>query len=204
MTDNEQQGRPLPTPPKTPFGGNRWNLAGEGLNEDPLLADKLAMAAAEGKIESFINSNIPDSDQARALAMMMLSMSGMADLCKSSEAFSKNHSEIKSEDVLKSADNKTLEVYNSEDICRAVQSGDIHKVKEMLKEEYTKRYAMPQEDDSSRPQDESAVKMQPTRQEQELIDKLSAIASENNTNIDWLIMRALKFYIAEYERTGRL
>ena len=40
--------------------------------------------------------------------------------------------------------------------------------------------------------------------EKEVLDSLMKIASENNASIDWLILRALKLYIEEHEKTGRL
>jgi 3-polyprenyl-4-hydroxybenzoate decarboxylase len=30
------------------------------------------------------------------------------------------------------------------------------------------------------------------------------IASENHVTVDWIIMRALKLYLEEYRKTGRL
>lgn len=146
MNEKEKPQRSLPRPPKTPFGGNRSSFGSEDATDSSLLADKLAMAAAEGRLEDFLNSQLPDSEQARALAMMMLSMSGMAE----------------------------------------------HQSRSAISE------MSPKEMQNSR----SSV--EPTVQEKELIDKLIAIASDNNTTVDWLIMRALRIYIQDYERTGRL
>ena len=72
MSPNE---KPLPKPPSTPFGRKR---AGEQREEqEPLTADRMAAAMAEGKIEEFLKKEMPDNEHARKLANMMMGMSGM-------------------------------------------------------------------------------------------------------------------------------
>ena len=66
--------KPLPRPPKTPFGRNRFEQREE---DAPLMADRMAAAMAEGKLEEFMKEEMPDNDYARALASMMMGMTGM-------------------------------------------------------------------------------------------------------------------------------
>jgi len=67
--------RPLPKPPTTPFGRKR---AFEERDENvPLMADRMVAAMAEGRLDEFMKQELPDSEQARTLAMMMMGMSGM-------------------------------------------------------------------------------------------------------------------------------
>jgi len=40
--------------------------------------------------------------------------------------------------------------------------------------------------------------------EKEVLDQLGEIASANKLSIDWVVRRALKCYISEYRRTGKL
>ena len=42
-----------------------------------LTSDRMALAAAEGRLEEFLQHEIPEGDHARTLAMMMMGMSGM-------------------------------------------------------------------------------------------------------------------------------
>src|SRR5512134_3924390 len=74
MADQE---RPLPKPPKTPFGRRK---AGSEEKELDLLADRMAEAAAQGKLGEFLGAELPDSEHARALASMMMGMTGMAGM----------------------------------------------------------------------------------------------------------------------------
>ena len=40
--------------------------------------------------------------------------------------------------------------------------------------------------------------------EKDLLDEIMKIASENNLTADWVLIRALKVFVREYQRTGRL
>lgn len=40
--------------------------------------------------------------------------------------------------------------------------------------------------------------------DKEIIDQLIRIAADNNLTLDWLTLRALKLYVEEYLKTGRL
>ncbi len=40
--------------------------------------------------------------------------------------------------------------------------------------------------------------------DKELIDALIKIAGENSVTLDWMILRAIRLYVQDYEKTGRL
>jgi hypothetical protein len=40
--------------------------------------------------------------------------------------------------------------------------------------------------------------------EKELVEQIIEIASDNNITPDWVLLRALKVYVREYQRTGHL
>ncbi|OGW58252.1 MAG: hypothetical protein A2Z09_02460 [Nitrospirae bacterium RBG_16_43_8] len=101
----------------------------------------------------------------------------------------------------------------TEEVTNAVHAGDIKTLIELLKREHKKR--MPETDighnegkkhkkhsekNRNKAEDSPAVSVS----EKEVLDFLMRIASENNASIDWLMFRALKLYIEEYEKTGRL
>ena len=66
--------RPLPTPPRSRFGRDSGEEAGSASG---MISDRMALAAAEGRLEEFLQHEIPEGDHARSLAMMMMGMSGM-------------------------------------------------------------------------------------------------------------------------------
>ena len=71
MTESD---RPLPTPPRSRFGRDSQEEAGPASG---MISDRMALAAAEGRLEEFLQHEIPEGDHARNLAMMMMGMSGM-------------------------------------------------------------------------------------------------------------------------------
>src|SRR5512135_840359 len=73
MSDTRKE-KPLPKPPHTAFGRKKPTEHAEG---DTLLADRLAEAMAEGKIEDFLKQELPDNEYARNLTSMMMGMTGM-------------------------------------------------------------------------------------------------------------------------------
>ncbi|MCC6347898.1 MAG: hypothetical protein IT388_11980, partial [Nitrospirales bacterium] len=66
--------KPLPKPPSTPFG--RKKQFGETESDMNLLSDRLAMAMAEGKLDEYMQKEMPDNEYARSLTMMMMGMTG--------------------------------------------------------------------------------------------------------------------------------
>lgn len=138
--------KPLPIPPNSPIGRKKGFMQNE--EEEPLMADQIAKAIAEGKLEEFLQNKMPDNEYAKALTMMMLKMTGMSP----SEGLPS---------VLEKEPEKpsTIQPSNSPDLPII---------------------------------------------EKDTLDQLNKIASENNVNLDWIVLRALRVYVQEYLKTGRL
>lgn len=188
MSKNNRQ---LPKPPKTPFGRNKRFEQNKG--NPPLLADAMAMAEAAGKLEEFIQREIPDNDQARKLAEMMMGMTGMMP----SGELSMGHNDHKRRPAQKNED-----VTLSDDIMKSVMSGNTDDVIQLLKREYKKRNPDSKGTDSRNDPIASSHGLSP--QEQEVLLELNEIAAVNNVSIDWLVLRALKVYVLEYQKSGKL
>lgn len=193
MSENE---KPLPKPPKTPFGKTRM---GEQEREDqrPLMADQMAMAAASGSLEEFMKNNIPDNEHAKKLAMMMMGMTGMMPPMGFPETGAETMQPPRQE-LPKEHDTET-EV--PEDVRQAIMSGDLEKLKGLLIREHQRRTGSTMEAPQAENIDTNTA---PSGIEKEMLDELIKIASDNSVTLDWLIMRALKVYIGEYRKTGRL
>ncbi len=192
MTENE---RPLPRPPKTPF---RKRRPGEDESGQELMADKMAEAAAQGKLDEYLERELPDSKEARALARMMMGMTGMMPAgttpLKPGQEIAEGPAREPAADV-------------SPDVMKAVHGGDVKGLMDILRREHGKRSPGAE---AGRPPTETTVPpAEPGGQPQqaidkELIDALIRIAADNSVTLDWIILRAIKVYVEEYRRTGRL
>ncbi len=185
MSDKE---KPLPKPPGTPFG--RKKPFEEDEETAPLTADQMAQAMAEGRLEEFLQKELPDSEYARALAKMMMGMTGMLP-----------PQGVSAE--LKKDETKPPVSQPPEDVINAAQSGDVKGLIELLSREHKKRIPdagtspMEEEKKTSPSPDQPLI-------EKDIIDELIKIASDNNLSVDWLVFRAIKRYIQEYRKTGQL
>ena len=197
MSENE---RPLPRPPKTPFGKKRMSEE-EKETQGPLIADQMAMAAACGNLNEFMQKNLPDNEHARKLAMMMMGMTGMMP----PGSFSGPDPETDQGQPLHPGTEQNEETADAdsvpEDVKKAVMSGNMEELKNLLMREHGKRTGSAVETPSGI---DAASSSPATGIEKEILDQLIEIASHNSVTIDWLIMRALKVYIDEYRKTGRL
>jgi hypothetical protein len=188
---------PLPKPPKTLFGRRRPGEDEEG-PQQPLMADRMAMAMAEGRLDAFMKENLPDNEQARQLAMMMMSMTGMMPPM----GFSAPDQETR---VGASSDSKPeqgQEIQVPEDVMNAVHAGDMHQLVELLRREHQKRTGS--DTPSLPPVEEVGFNTAPAGIEKEVLDQMLEIAAANSVTLDWLILRAMKVYIEEYRKTGKL
>lgn len=198
-----QDDKPLPKPPNKAFGRKKRFEAED--DQTALLADRMAAAMAEGKLDEFLKQEMPDNEYARSLASMMMGMTGMlpmgggpvAPLSPAQEQQPVS-SEIKIEEQISTS----AEV--PEDVRKAIESGDVKGLKEILRREYLKRRqgaelgageetAAPQSQASGMP----AI-------DKELIDAMIQIAKDNSVTMDWIILRAIKVYVEEYRKTGKL
>jgi hypothetical protein len=66
--------KPLPKPPTSAFGRKERP---DQEDQTTLLADRMAAAMAEGKLDEFLKQEMPDNEYARNLATMMMGMTGM-------------------------------------------------------------------------------------------------------------------------------
>ena len=89
-----------------------------------------------------------------------------------------------------------------EDVLKAVQSGDVKSLKELLAREHRKR--MPGGAASKISEENAARFLEQPDIEKDLMEGIMKIASDNNFTPDWVLIRALKVYVSEYQRTGRL
>jgi hypothetical protein len=195
-----QNDKPLPKPPSTPFGRKR---AGEQREEqEPLTADRMAAAMAEGKLEEFLTEEIPDNEHARKLANMMMGMSGMmpaeAGFIPDQPAAAAREGEARS--------SSRLEV--PAEVMKLVQDGNVKELMDILRQEHLKR--SPDTAASGSAESVSSPGAMPSQPggmptiDKELIDAMIRIAKENSVTVDWIILRAIKVYVQEYLKNGKL
>ncbi|MEN8263704.1 MAG: hypothetical protein ABFR82_09600 [Nitrospirota bacterium] len=201
MSDKE---KPLPKPPGTPFGRKR-NFE-QGDKQEPLMADRMAMSMAEGKLEDFIQRELPDNDSARKLAEMMMGMTGMLP----PEGFSEKSSpkkEIPPEKRGKAkakSEEKPPSMHPPEDVINAAKEADVEGLVELLKREQKKLSPESETDTPAKEKTDSADTPNPAAIEKEVIVQLMKIASDNNLTLDWIFFRALKKFVQDYQKTGNL
>ncbi len=183
--------RPLPEPSKPAFGRKGRHEESEGQR---LMADELALAAAEGRLDDFMSKEVPDNDYARELVSMMMGMTGMAP--------AGNPGDIEAGPV--SSESKEEETNPSDappEVVAAVRGGDVQQLMGLLQKEYLKRFCGEEQDMTAETRTDKNMK--PTI-ERDVIEALVKIASDNDVSLDWLTLRALKLYVQEYQKTGRL
>ena len=193
--------KPLPKPPSTPFGRKRSFEDNE--NREPLMADQMAMAMSQGKLDEFLQKELPDNEHARKLAEMMMGMSGMMP----AGGFSDNPAR-KTEEFPKDAPEehgeRSSDIQPPEDIVNAVQAGDLQGLMGLLAKEHAKRTGSSVTDTPHEEKNSIAPSSAGPAVDKEVIDLLMKIASDNDLSLDWLFFRALKRYVEEYKKTGNL
>jgi hypothetical protein len=193
MADQE---KPLPKPPKQAFGFQK--PAQDQVGQE-LLADRMAAAAAVGKLEEFLKENMPDSEHAQALAKMMMGMTGMMPTGGMTAPMPP---------IQPPAAKEGSAADIPEDVFKAVQGGDVKGLMDLLRKEHQKRSPGDQTAEAEKPAPrEETLTQQPTGQpmiDKELIDALVRIAADNSVTLDWIILRAVKVYVEEYRKTGKL
>ncbi len=195
--------KPLPTPPTVPFG--RRKPFEESKGHEPLTADRMAAAMAEGKLDEFLKQEMPDNEYARNLATMMLGITGMmpgtgvlqgAHPASGSQQPPSPEGEMPEKGV--SAGDAP------EDIQSAIQDGNVQGVMDILRREYQKRNPGANEEVPKTATMESANPQDMPIFDKETIDALMSIAKENDVTLDWIILRAIKVFVREYAKSGRL
>jgi len=194
--------KPLPKPPNTAFGRKKQFEQPE--EQASLLADRMAAAMAEGKLDEFLKQEMPDNAYARNLATMMMGMTGMmppGGAPVSSRAPENKEQPLSSENAASGQIPSAEEI--PEEVRKAIQGGDVKGLMDLLRQEHQKR--MPGEE--TKPPEEAVVASQPVDQptiDKDLIDALIQIAKDNSVTMDWIILRAIKVYVEEYRKTGKL
>jgi hypothetical protein len=163
----------------------------------------MAAAMAEGKLDEFLKQEMPDNAYARNLATMMMGMTGMmppGGAPAPSHAPEGNEQATSFENAALGQTPSAEEV--PEEVKKAIQGGDVRGLMDLLRQEHQKR--MPGEETTP---PEAAAASQPVDQptiDKELIDAMIQIAKDNSVTMDWIILRAIKVYVEEYRKTGRL
>jgi hypothetical protein len=212
-----QSDRPLPTPPRSRFGRDSREDTGPAA---PLTSDRLAQAAAEGRLEEFLQNEIPQGDHARNLAMMMMGMSGMMPM--ETPAGSTPTLAPQRPGAPPAEGDAPPEV--PPDVYAAIQNGDVANLMGILMAEHAKRtglgpepdgplqspaasaadrQAVPSPDLAAAPATATADGIRPGI-DAAIIDELIRIGTDNGLTVDWLMLRAVKLYVEEYRKTGRL
>lgn len=188
----------LPKPPTSPFGAKRrFEEREEGA---PLMADQMAKAMAEGRLEEFLKKELPDNDHARSLAMMMLGMTGMLP---HGPGPSQPEEKGSGPSPDKMSPKEAPAGDPPEEVLVAAQSGDVQGLMELLEREHKRRLSDTSEGVMEVKQEDNPAPAFNTT-EKETIGKLMEIASRNNLTLDWIVLRALRRYIEEYRKTGLL
>ncbi len=205
--------RPLPKPPS---GRKRRFVDDE--DKEELLADQMGMAMVSGKLDEFIDKEIGDNVNARKLTSMMMGFSGMSTDGLSVEGLSAGSAPMPPE-AQEAGEAKAASTPPPEDIMKAAMSGDSKGLADMLKKEHLRRQGADPEGPEDTPGkaqhepgeiegltqgDETPEESREAVMEKQVLVKLMKIASDNNVSIDWVINRALKLYVRDYEGTGRI
>lgn len=168
------------------------------------MADQMAMAMSQGKLDEFLKKELPDNEHARKLAEMMMGMSGMMPAgCFSGNPAPKKE-EFSKEPASEEHGERSSDIQPSEDIINAVQAGDLQGLMGLLAREHIKRTGSSITDTPHEEKNSIAPSSAGPAVDKEMIDLLMKIASDNDLSLDWLFFRALKRYVEEYKRTGNL
>lgn len=200
------QDKALPKPPNRAFG-NKKRFEEED-DQSTLIADRMAAAMAEGKLDEFIRQELPDNEYARNLTSMMMGMTGMLPMGGAPTASpppAEGQQSMPSEATGIGPDEQTSPAAEvPEDVRKAIENGDVKGLKDILKREYLKRTSGAEPGIS-----EEAAQPQPQASgmpaiDKDLIDAMIQIAKDNSVTMDWMILRAIKVYVEEYQKTGKL
>jgi len=158
------------------------------------MADRMVAAMAEGRLDEFMKQELPDSEQARTLAMMMMGMSGMMPP-QGLPSVQKNEPQGES-------GNPPSEP--PDEVVKAAKEGDVKGLMEILQREHKQRSADTVTEEDIAPENADETSPSVGKAEKETLDQLMDIASRNNLSMDWVVLRALRLYVEEYHKTGRL
>ncbi len=192
--------KPLPRPASTPFTRTRNSEQ----DQEPLTADRMAEALAQGTLDEFLTKEMPDNEAARKLATMMMGMTGMMPMggMPAPPPPAPEQQPLSAE--VNAAEEVTPHGEVPEDVKNAIESGDVNSLKNLLRREYLKRTP-----GATINLSEEAVAPPPQASgmpaiDKDLVDAMIQIAKDNSVTMDWMILRAIKVYVEEYRKTGKL
>jgi hypothetical protein len=179
----------------------------------------MALAAAEGRLDEFLQRELPEGEHARTLAMMMMGMSGMmptempAGPLPSAAAPGRTAAEAP---CLPGAEPDAAPAVSPE-VLAAIQQADVAGLAGLLRAEHAKRCAPdpaegPRRADppfpapAATPAQAASAAAAPGRPgiDQAIVDELIRIAADNDVTVDWLTLRAIRLYVEDFRKTGRL
>ena len=193
--------KPLPKPPSTPFG--RKKAFEENESKEPLMADKMAMAMSEGKLDEFLQKEMPDNEHARKLAEMMMGMTGMMHMGGPPGMPAPKKEDPPEKTASHKPEEQPSAARPPEDVFNAVRAGDVSSLMGILKKEHRKRQGIA-DDEVAETKQKSSPSADQAVIEKDIIEQMIKIASDNNLQLDWIFFRALKRYVEEYKKTGNL
>jgi hypothetical protein len=193
--------KPLPKPSSTPFTRKK---AGEHREDQELTADRMAEAIAQGTLDEFLTKEMPDNEVARKLATMMMGMTGMMPMGGVPAAPSPAPVQQPLSSEMNAAEQVSPSGDVPDDVKKAIESGDVKGLKDLLQREYLKRTPGANldigEEAAAPPPQASGM----PAIDKDLVDAMIQIAKDNSVTMDWMILRAIKVYVEEYRKTGRL
>jgi hypothetical protein len=206
MNESKKE-KPLPKPPKTPFGRQRPDESAQ--DQGSLIADRMAVAAAEGKLDEFLKNEMPDNEYARSLATMMMGMTGVMPMSGAATGMPEApDAQQPQPSETASPEQATAAIDVPEDVRMAIQSEDVQGLMAMLRREHQKRSSSEEPLPQEVPPSPSIASPSPSASipmiDKDLIDALIQIAQDNNITLDWMILRAIKVYVQDYQKTGKL
>jgi len=202
-TNMSSKEKPLPKPPNTAFGRKKQFEQSE--EQASLLADRMAAAMAEGKLEEFLKKEMPDNEYARNLATMMMGMTGMmpGDMQAAAQPPTPNNPATVPAKGEPGQTSPSQEI--PEDVKAAIMSGNANELIGLLRREHHLRNPDTAQgtETPGMPAGPESADAQPSI-DKDLIDALIQIAKDNSVTLDWMILRAIKVYVEEYRKTGKL
>jgi hypothetical protein len=208
MSKKDKPGeRKLPEPPrKGPFGRKR-HFEGEEDRRPDLLAEHMHHAMAQGRLEEFLNQELPDNPMARKLAEMVMGTGGAHGGSGHHDRHGHKKGKKEKKEGRGEPDGEERPAGPaSEELLRAASSGDVQELTRLLAREQKKRSGEEPAEGEKRKEEEERAPEAPSPEglEKEILDSLISIAGEHGVSLDWLIARALKLYVRDYRQTGRL
>jgi hypothetical protein len=199
-----EKDKELPRPPNRAFG-NKKRFEEED-DQPTLIADRMAAAMAEGKLDEFIKQELPDNEYARSLVSMMMGMTGMLPMGSGPAPLPAPEQQPAATEKAGAGPDEQISpvAVVPEDVRKAIESGDVKGLKDILRREYLKR--TPGEEPGMI---EKTAQPQPQASgmpsiDKDVIDAMIQIARDNSVTMDWMILRAIKAYVDEYRKTGKL